>query len=320
MPFSIELQKWGFAKETSRGVAMSAPAKFLAVSSKVKMDYATALIPDGKIRGTKEQYTSVAGAKAGTGVLPDIDVEAETIGDLLLGCLGQPTSVQPDSTGSPLVYKHTFLPAGLVQFPSFTFFADRGLGIKAYPLGVIKKLALSGATEGKAVASADLLFKTEQTASAFTQSFNPPNPLMFFQTQILLDGVLNQDVASWDLNVDNGSAAIRTLSQSQDVYDIRSAGLYKITGGYEVYFETEANRTKFLSALPQALTFTMTGDVIQNSFSHQLLLSIPHAQYTAYPFDAINNLLGAKVTFEATRDPILGYSLQAQLINKVTGY
>lgn len=320
MPFSIELQKWGFKKEATRGTAQAAPQKFLAVSNKVKMDYVTALIQDGKIRGTKEQYSSVAGIKNGTGVLPDIDVEAETIGDLLMGCLGQPTSVQPDASGSPLVYKHTFQPASLVQFPSFTFFADRGLGIKAYPLTVIKKLALAGATEGKALATADVLFKTEQTASAFTQSFNAPNPLMFFQTQILLDGVLNQDVASWDLAIDNGSVAIRTLSQSQDVYDIRSPGIYKITGGYEVYFETEANRTKFLSALPQALTFTLTGDVIQNAFSHQLSLSIPHAQYTAYPFDPLNGLLGAKVAFEATRDPVLGYSLQAQLFNVVTGY
>ncbi|MHB1855393.1 MAG: phage tail tube protein [Acidimicrobiales bacterium] len=320
MPFAIELQKWGFAKEAARGVAQAAPQKFLAVSNKVAMTYKTALIPDGKIRGIKEAFPSVGGANTGTGALTDFDVEADTIGDLLMGCLGQPISVQPDPVGSPLVFQHTFKPASLVQFPSFTLFADRGLDVLAYPLSVVKKLALTGKTDGKALGTADVLFKTEQPAAAFTQSFNPPKPLMFFQTQVLLDGVLNQDVDSWSLDADNGSMAIRTMNQSKDVYDIRSGGLFKIMGGYQIYFEIEANRQKFLQALPQALSISMTGDAIQNAYNHQLVLTIPHAQYTAYPFDAMNGLLGAKVAFEATRDPAAGYSLQAQLTNVVSGY
>ncbi|MBI4063467.1 MAG: hypothetical protein HY401_04110 [Elusimicrobia bacterium] len=321
MPFAIEHAKYGFKKEASRGVAESAPAKFLAVGAEALLDYKSSLIADDKIRGTKESFPSAAGIKEGAGSLPAIDLEADTIGDLLLGCLGKVTTTQPDATNSPTVFKHTFKPDGAkTQFPSFTFFVDRALSVKRYPLTVIKKLALSGAVDGKAQAVADILFKTEESASAFTATFGTPKPLMFFQTEIKLDGVLNQDVRSWSLAIDNVSRAHRTLSQSRDVRDIVSTGRFVIEGGYEIFFETEANRQKFLDSLPQALDIILTGDIIEDAFKYKLELSIPKAKYTAYPLGAIEGLLGAAVTFQAELDPALGYSIMATLTNAMSGY
>jgi hypothetical protein len=252
--------------------------------------------------------------------LPAIDIEADTIGDLLYGCLGKVTSAQPDAAGSPTVFRHTFLPLTDVRFPSFTFFVDRGLSVKRYPLTVLKKLTLSGAVDGKATAAAEVLFKTEENASAFAATFGSPKPLMFYQTDFKLDGASDQNVRSWNLSIDNGSVAQRTLNQSRDAKDILSHGSYAIQGGYDIYFETEANRQKFLDALPAAIDILVTGDVIHDVYKNELDIHIPKAKYSAYAYGTLEGLLGAAVTFKAEVDPALSYSLQMILTNAVTGY
>ncbi|OGS32983.1 MAG: hypothetical protein A2218_10375 [Elusimicrobia bacterium RIFOXYA2_FULL_53_38] len=320
MPVAIDNQKYGFKKETTRGMAEAAPQKFLAVGAEALLDYKSLLIADDKIRGSKEAFPSAAGIREGSGSLPAIDLEAETIGDLLLGCLGKVTTSQPDATNSPTVFQHIFKPDNRTQFPSFTYFVDRGMGIKRYPLTVIKKLTLAGAVDGKGQVAADVLFKTEETASAFAAVFGTPKPLMFFQTEFKLDGTLNLDVKSWTLSIDNASAPYRTLSQSRDPRDIISSGRFAIEGGYEIYFETEANRQKFLDNLPQAIDITLTGDIIEDAFKNKLQLTIPKAKYTAYAFGTLEGLFGSAVAFKAEVDQVAGYSMQATLINAVTGY
>ena len=320
MPYAIENQKYGFKKEATRGIAEAAPQKFLAVGAEALLDYKSLLIADDKIRGSKEAFPSTSGVREGGGTLPAIDLEAETMGDLLYGCLGKVTTTQPDGANSPTVYQHTFRPDNRVQFPSFTYFVDRGMGIKRYPLTVIKKLSMTGAVDGKGQVSADVLFKTEEPASAFSAVFGTPKPLMFYQTEFKLDGVLSQDVKSWTLSIDNASAPYRTLSQSRDPRDIISSGRFVIEGGYEIYFETEANRQRFLDNLPQAIDVSLTGDIIEDAYRNKLQLTIPKAKYTAYAFGSLEGLFGSAVSFQAEVDPALGYSVQAVLTNAASGY
>jgi hypothetical protein len=320
MPFPIDNTKFGFKKETSRGIAEAAPQKFLAVGAAALLDYKSLLIADDKIRGSKETFPGTSGVREGSGTLPAIDLEADTLGDLMYGCLGKVTTTQPDAANSPTVFQHTFKPENLVQFPSFTYFVDRGLGIKRYPLTVIKKLAMTGSVDGKGQVAADVLFKTEASASPFSAVFGTPKPLMFYNTEFKLDGVLNQDVKSWTMSIDNASAVYRTLSQSRDPKDIISSGRFTIEGGYEIYFETEDNRQKFLDNLPQAIDITLTGDVIEDAFKNKLQLTIPKAYYTAYGFGTLDGLFGSAVSFKAEVDPTLNYSLQVTLTNGVSGY
>jgi hypothetical protein len=320
MPFATERKSFGFKKEASRGVAEAAPAKYLAVGADSELNYSSVLIPDDRIRGFKDRFPSAPGIKEGTGTLATIDAEASTMGDLLFGCLGSVATAQPDAPNSPTVYRHTFSRLNGIQMPSFTYFVDRGLSKKRYPLTVIKKLALSGAVDGKALVNADLLFKTEEAASSFTPSYGSPKPLMFFQTDFKIDGVSDVNVKSWTLNIDNASAALRTLNQSRDVKDIVSPGRFIIDGGFEIYFESETQRQKFLDASLAALNIILTGDIIEDAFKNQLEFVIPEARYTAFPFGNLDDLLGAAVTFEAHYNIAAGYSLQSILTNAVPSY
>ena len=143
---------------------------------------------------------------------------------------------------------------------------------------------------------------------------------MFFQTDFKIDGVSDMNVKSWSLNIDNGSQAHRTLNQSRDVKDILSPGRFVIDGGFEIYFETEAQRQKFLDANSAALNIILTGDIIEDLFKNQLEFVLPEVRYTAYPFGNIENLLGAAVTYEAQYNMTAGYSLQAVLTNGISVY
>lgn len=320
MPFATEQKIFGFKKEASRGVAEASPAKFLAVGADSELNYSSVLIPDDRIRGFKERFPSAPGIKEGTGTLAAIDVEASTIGDLLLGCLGSVATIQPDAPNAPTVYRHTFSRLNDIQMPSFTFFVDRRLSRKRYPLSVIKKLALSGAVDGKALVNADLLFKTEEVSPSFVPNYGSPKPLMFFQTDFKIDGVSDVNVKNWTLNVDNGSVAQRTLIQSRDAKDILSPGRFIIDGGFEIYFESEVQRQKFLDASLAALNIILAGDIIEDTFKNQLEFMIPEARYTAFPFGNLDDLLGAAVTFEAQYNAAAGYSLQTILTNDVPSY
>lgn len=320
MPYAIENQKYGFKKETTRGLSEPAPNKFIAPSSEASLDYKSLLISDDKLRAIKEQFPSVSGINEASGSLPGIDVEADTIGDFLYGCLGGVQTQQPDPTNSPSVYKHIFRPQNIVKFPSFTFFVDRGISVKKYPLTIFKKMNITGSVDGKAQISVDVLFKKEEPAQSFEPTYNSPKPFMFYQTEIKLDSALNQDIRNWFITVDNGSSAYRTLNQSRDVKDIVSSSKFNIEGGYEIYFENEENREKFLNNLSQQINIILTGDIIEDNYRNNLEINIPKAKYTAYGFQTIEGLFGSAVKFKPEFDSAAGYSIEFILTNSIQGY
>ena len=318
--FATERKTFGFKKEASRGVGEAAPAKFLAVGADSEMHYATALIPDEKIRGLKERFPSVAGALAGTGNINAIDVEASTIGDLLFGCLGAVATTQPDAGGAPTVFQHNFTRLNALQMPSFSYFVDRGLSVKRYPLSVIKKLVFKGTVNGKAQVDADLLFKTEEAVASFAPSYGIPKPLMFFQTDFKVEGVSDINVKSWSVSIDNNSEVLRSYNLSRDARDIVTKKPFEIDGSFELFFESETQRAKFLAGTAAALNIILTGDILQGTQKAKLELSMQEVKYSAYPFGNVDDLLGAAVAFHAEFDPILQRSVEVILTNQVSGY
>ncbi|MBI4396712.1 MAG: hypothetical protein HY548_06430 [Elusimicrobia bacterium] len=320
MPFAAYQKKFGFKKEVTRGVSEAAPAKFLAVGPESEMAYKAATIPDDKIRGVKGRFAASPGVLDGSGNLNPVDLEASTIGDLLLGCLGSVATSQPDATNSPTVFRHIFSALNQTKLPSFTFFEDRGISVKRYPLTTLKKLAFTGAVNGKAQLSAEVVFKTEEPASAFTAVYGSPKPFMFFQTDIKVDGVSDANIKSWNLSIDNGAQAQRTLNLSRDAKDILAVKPLTIEGGFEIYFETEAQRQKFLDVGVAALDLILTGGIIEDTFKNELKLSLPEINYTEYPYGLIEDLLGAAVKFQANISPSTGYNIQATLTNAVAVY
>ncbi len=222
------------------------------------------------------------------------------------------------------VYKHSFKRGTGIQMPSYSMFMDRGLSKKVYNLCCAKSLKLSGSMDGKLKADVDLMFKSEGdgTAVTMTPTWEDPVPFMFFQTDVKLGGVSDVNIESWNLEIDNQSVEQRTLNQSQEVKDILAVGRLLVKGGYEVYFENETERAKFLANTQQSLQVVLTGGLIKTGSNFKLDIQLARIHYDAFPFGEKNGLLGAVVAFN-------GYykvggspadSLIIDLYNRVASY
>jgi len=411
MPYSIEQKLVGLAKESSRGVAEVAVARFIAPGKAVDFEYKPTLLQDEAIRGMFDSMPPTHGKKAGIGKIPDLDVEGENAGELLYSLLGGITSTEQTSFvvgatnkkldfsigGDPLVatlaegtykaglaeteadslckviydaivaaeavgvyhvtysyttkkftiarttgtlsllwytgvnkatdvstllgysdaaddtgslsytsdtatvpyFKHIIKRTTGISMPSYTFFMDRGISKKVYNLGVVKSIKLTGAMDGKCKADIDLLFKSEADGSAVTMTptWTDPAPFMFFQTDVKLGGVSDVNIESWNLEIDNQAIEHRTLNQSQDVKDIISPSRLLVKGSYEVYFENETERAKFLANTENSFEVILTGGLVKTGCSYKLDIKLARIHYEAFPYGEKNGLFGAVAVF-----------------------
>jgi hypothetical protein len=182
---------------------------------------------------------------------------------------------------------------------------------------------MKGTVDGKGTLDADVLFKSE-AAEAFTltPTWVNPTPFMFYQTALSFDA--SPDITTvkyWNLTIDNGSIAQRVLNSSQDIKDVLTVGKLQISGGMTVYFEDETRRAEFLAGTSTAIVITCTGAQIGVTGQYNLLvITLPHAMYTAYAFSDVDGLLGAAVTFNGYYDTTATDSITVALQNNITSY
>jgi hypothetical protein len=199
-------------------------------------------------------------------------------------------------------YKHTFKrAASSITLQSYTLFIDQVISKKSYSMACVKSVKIAGAMDGKAKLDADIIFKAEASASAVTMTptWEEPDPFMFHQTQIALGGVANTDIRSWNLEIDNQSQPQRTLNGSADIKNILAIGKLLVKGGFEIYFENETEREKFLANTEQSMTITLTGSLIGGTVYNKMVITLPKIHYSAFPFGDLDGLVGAVVAFNA---------------------
>jgi len=321
MFYPTEIKTIGLKKEATRGVAETTIAKYLAVEKASEFEYKLNLIEDEMLRGTYERYEPIAGTKEGTGKFT-IDLDAMNCGEIFYSLLG---SVNTQLIGTN-AYRHIFT-RDLTNFllPSYTFFIRRADGTnikhKAYSLSVVKSVAISGAVDGKARLDADIIFQKEQNTNA---TFNPQwtdiSPFMFYQTQIKINDTLITNVRNWTLNIDNQANGIRTFNQSQDITDILATNKLLVNGTFELYFENEVERAKFLNNEYARINIILIGKEIETGIHYQLEFVLPRIHYSAFPFQDMDGLLGSAVAFSGYRGITEQNSISVQLTNIETGY
>lgn len=78
----------------------------------------------------------------------EFDLDAETIGRMLLAALGSVTTTQPDAVGNPLVYRHVFKPQDAVvsrQLPAYTLVEQIGAVLnRLFPSCCVESLTIRG--------------------------------------------------------------------------------------------------------------------------------------------------------------------------------
>ena len=319
MPSAIE-QKWvGVAKESPRGTLVQPPTKYIAVMPDSEADYKQIPIEDENVRGLLEKFPPQAGIKEGSGKLTGINVQSDNIGEILNGLLGSHSITH---TGT-ISYSHKFTrAAGLIQMPSYSLSMQRGLSAKTYSMATFKSLALTGAVDGKLLADIDFLFQTENAyPTPPTPTWASPTPFMFFQTQVIVaGGSAASNIKDWNLTIDNGAIGQRTLNQSQDIKDILAVSKLLANGGFNMYFEDEVERAKFLANTATSLEFKIIGATIEGAYANMLDIILPEVHYTAFPYGNLDGMLGAAVGFNAYYNIATSKTIEIDLVNTEATY
>lgn len=314
--YSEESKALGIAKESVRGTAEAAPARFLAIAKGDPFDYVPEVIEDEQLRGSKIRIKPQQGRKNGTGRI-SLDAEPHSIGEILLGILGQVSSAQQ---GATTAYKHTFTKMATLQHPSYTTFIDWGIGVKEYNMTTFKSLTLTQADGGILKAAVDLMFKAEATAAAITPTWIVPAPFTFNMLDVKIATVSDVNVRDFSLVIDNGAYAQKNFNQSQDIADFLVKDKPKITGSFTVWFASEAERVKFLANTATTLELVWTGSQISGAYYNALDINLYQVHYKAFPFGFVDGILAATVNFEAYYSIDNSKEIQIDLTNEITSY
>lgn len=225
-------------------------------------------------------------------------------------CIG-PTigfSTAADSTGA-LTYTgvtavqfamtHTFDLGASIQPPTYTFFMDYGIDVKAYNGCVVSSLNLTGPVDNLVLLEVDFVFLNETAGSSIgAPAFPVQHYLSFQHTSYNIAGSTNTDVKAWTLKLHNGARHRLSLSQSQVPNDIVAPDAFMVDGTMDIDFSTEAERVKFLANTASVQRMLIAGDVIAGAVKFTVDLPVTAPHYEEFPFDYEKNLLASKVKFK----------------------
>lgn len=216
-------------------------------------------------------------------------------------------------------FTHTLLRSG-VEPRSLTLFEDYALAVKKYNLACAKAISMKIPPEGKIDLDIDLIMQDEADGSIGSPAYDPEHFLTFEHVAIKLATVQNTEIKDFSLKLDNGAIPHRPLRASPLIKNVLANGKMGIDGGFTVFFESEAERNKFLANTGVAIHLDILGDTIIGSSKYGMVIDIYEAHYTAFPFDEDENLLAAKATFEGFYSSSDGKAIQVKFTNQVASY
>ena len=322
MPSTIEQKIFALKKEAVRGVAEATPDQWRAVNADSELTYTLAFAEDETKRGINAKHPAAPTIKDGEGPI-NFPVRASEIGEFLHMAIGDPVTTTPD--GATLARLHTFKgPIGGVQDvqrPSYTYFLERGISVKKYSLGQVNELAFTQDPDGLMQMAAATFFKTEEPGSIgtpiFTGESEEAEPDLI---TVKLDDVVQAEVRQISATIANNLFKKRTFNQTKDLQDIIAVGPMSLAGGFEIFFETEAERVKFLAATQVKIDYEFVGGLVESGQNFELKLAIPTAKYRALPFGDLDGILGATVEWEAEFDRSSASLFSALLVNARVSY
>lgn len=317
MPSTMEQRRLGLKKEAVRGTAETTPDKWRAISADSELNYSKEFAEDETKRGINAQHPAAPTINAGEGPI-NFPVRATEIGEFLHMAIGNPISTNPGT----LAYLHTFTaPDTSVQRPAYTLFLDRGLSIKKYNLGQVNELTFNQDIDGLMQMAAAMMFKSEAAgaigAPDYSGESEEAEPDLI---TVKIDDVAQTEIRNIACTIGNNLFAKRTFNQSKDVRDLIAVGPMAMTGSFELFFEDEAERTKFLAATQAKIDYEFVGALIEATHNFELKLSMPTVKYRAVPFGNLDGLLGAAVEWTAEYDRATSSLFSALLKNDIVSY
>lgn len=428
--YAIQSQRFGLAREATRGTAESAPAKWYPTRGLNELKFELKLLEDMGIRGSKAKYSPVSGIKVGEGKIP-LNFDAQILGEFFYSLLGTissaedseitisasnnklnfnigageltatigsaayaigTTSATPgnlcaaikdalfaaDATGTYTVtysrttklftiarsagtfnllaatgadiangiwstigfaatdrtgslsyagtvqieysFSHTITEQTGILPPAYTFFQDRSMNVLKYNRGCVKAMNFKGTVDGLVEVDVDVLFENEASGSIGSPSYPTQRYHSFQHVDFKIAGSSNTNVKEWDMKIDNGAKALRTLKLSQLLDDIVAPDKIAVTGGFTIYFADTTERDKFIANTATTIRVLSEQDAIYGSTKWKIDMPLYNVRYTAHPYGEDEGLLAAKVSFEGFYSTSDSKTLQVVLTNQDTSY
>jgi len=261
--------------------------------------------------------------KAPGNVVVSGDVEfpanPEIIGDFLLMLLGKVETSQPDPTGAPSVYSHTFKPCGVGEAPP-TYTIEIGLDSIARRItsAILESMSLEFAPGEYVSATASILAQREDSADMRTPSFPTARDWHSGDVSAVL-GAQDVELRALSREVNNNPSSDHHVIGSRYL-PRHELGELEITGSMDVRFMDRDHLDRFLNDEETSLTITLTGDEIEGGLGYQLKLELPRIIYSAWSGDVDSpGAVIQSIDFAAIK-PSSDEILKATLTNTVSEY
>ncbi len=216
-------------------------------------------------------------------------------------------------------FTHTVTQSGINPI-AYTFFQDRSLNVLKYNMGCVKSISLKSGVDNLVETEVEVLFKTEASGSIGSPSFPTQRYLSFQHIDFKIATSSNTNVKEWDLKIDNGARAHRTLAGSQDLSEIFCPEPITIEGSFLIYFANTTERDKFLANTAVAIEIVASGSTIAGSSKYKIDTNIYEAHYKSFPYGEDQGLLAAKASFEGFYSTTDSKAIQVAITNQDASY
>ena len=275
-------------------------------------------------KGIVDESPSYSGLKSIGGDIV-VEVYPNSFGYLLASALGQPTSAKAGTSA----YSHAFEPSQEdwdkncpIQPYTIEVYRDNGDAFR-YLGGVVNTLNVSFGTSEKIMrATAGIIGKEYESLEKTTPSLETTNPFKWDQAVIKIATVQNNDIESFNFNLNNGLVGVPTLNNTSLISRIYRDAARTVECGMTIDFVNQTQYAIFEAQTEQAFEITLTGAKIETvtevDHHYKMVIEIPKLRYTAYPINVSGDgRITSSVSGKAKYDTSSGYAIKITLTNTV---
>lgn len=256
----------------------------------------------------------------------EFDLEPENCETILLnifGTMSEGTCVGTHGQGTS-TFRKTFRPRADYNFPTLWAEVCEGGTFEKVFMGLkASKAVFSCEAPNKEFALAvDFIGKAEGVGTYTGGTYIDLPPFLFSGVNYAIDGTANQDVKNFELTLDNLTKVNFTMGTSNGPRSIVPTDV-DFTGKFNLFFEDEYNRNKWLGGSNAALAITCIGGTYAKSGTFasngtaKLFLNLGNVAYTSAEFEEIDGQKGVAVAFTGKYDSAGTTGFYSQLTNRL---
>jgi len=249
----------------------------------------------------------------------EVQVDPETIGDFLLMLLGEVEVSQPDPTGAPSVYAHTFTACEIGEIPP-TYTLEIGFDGSARRIisTILESLKLELAPGEYVSATAGILGQKEEQSTPQTPSFPSARSWHSGDATIMINDV-QAELRALSMEINNNPSTDHHVIGSR--YLTRhELGDLETTGSMDVRFLDRSLLDSFLNDEEASIKIILTGDEIEAGYRNKLELELPRIVYSAWSGEMSGSEpIVQSIDFAALK-PSSGDVIKVTLTNQVPSY